>query len=108
MIRAVRALIAYPLAILAGFLPRRYWEEIDLPIANVAFASAILTFFAGTTLGIIGYFAFLEYVAQATAVDGAADDDHGLHLVRVPDAARIVLDVPGGQRRDSLHVVAYR
>lgn len=58
----MRALVAYPLAILAGFLPKRYWEEIDLPIRNVAFASAILTFFAGTTLGIIGYFAFLEYV----------------------------------------------
>ena len=29
---SVRALIAYPLAVLAGFLPKRYWDEIDLPI----------------------------------------------------------------------------
>ena len=56
------ALIAYPLAILAGFLPRRYWEDIDLPVSNLAFASALLTFFAGTALGISGYFAFMAYV----------------------------------------------
>lgn len=58
----MRALIAFPLAILAGFLPRRYWEDVDLPVSNVAFASALLTFFAGTALGISGYFAFMAYV----------------------------------------------
>jgi hypothetical protein len=58
----VRALIAYPLAVLAGFLPKRYWEDIDLPIQNVALLSALLNFLAGAALGIIGYFAFMEYV----------------------------------------------
>jgi hypothetical protein len=28
----VRPLIAYPLAIVAGFLPKRYWDDIDLPV----------------------------------------------------------------------------
>jgi hypothetical protein len=58
----VRALIAYPLAVLAGFLPKRYWDDIDLPIQNVALLSALLNFFAGATLGIVGYFAFMDYV----------------------------------------------
>ena len=58
----MRVLIAYPLAVLAGFLPRRYWEDIDLPIENVALASALVNFFAGAAFGIVGYFAFMEYV----------------------------------------------
>ena len=58
----VRALIAYPLAVLAGFLPKRYWEDLDLPIENVALFSALLNFFLGAGLGITGYFAFMEYV----------------------------------------------
>jgi hypothetical protein len=62
MIRGVRALIAYPLAILAGLLPKRYWEDIDLPVLNCAFASALLTFWAGTTLGITGFFSYMAYV----------------------------------------------
>jgi hypothetical protein len=58
----VRALIAYPLALLAGFLPKRYWDDLDLPIENVALFSALFTFFAGAALGITGYLAFMEYV----------------------------------------------
>lgn len=58
----MRALIAYPLAVLAGFLPKRYWDDIDLPIQNVALLSALVNFFAGATLGIIGYFAFMDHV----------------------------------------------
>jgi hypothetical protein len=58
----VRALIAYPLAILAGLLPKRYWEDIDLPVLNCTFASALLTFWAGTALGITGFFSYMAYV----------------------------------------------
>jgi hypothetical protein len=61
---AVRGLIAYPLAILAGFLPRRYWESIDLPVENVALASALVNFFGSAALGIIGYFEFLARVLE--------------------------------------------
>ena len=50
------------MAILAGLLPKRHWEDIDLPIQNVACASAILTFFAGTTLGVTGFFSYMAYV----------------------------------------------
>lgn len=58
----VRALIAYPLAVLAGFLPKRYWDDIDLPIENVALFSALVNFFAGAAFGIVGYFEFMNYV----------------------------------------------
>ena len=58
----MRALVVYPLAILAGFLPKRYWDDIDLPIENVALFSALLNFFAGAAFGIVGYFEFMAYV----------------------------------------------
>jgi hypothetical protein len=58
----VRALIAYPLAVIAGFLPKRYWDDIDLPIENTALASALASFFAGAAFGIVGYFEFMNYV----------------------------------------------
>ena len=62
MIKDVRALIAYPLAILAGVLPQRLWEDIDLPVRNLAFASALVTFWAGTAVGITGFFSYMAYV----------------------------------------------
>ncbi len=61
-LRRVRALDRIPLAILAGFLPKRYWDDIDLPVQNVALASALLTFFAGTALGITGSSSTWRYV----------------------------------------------
>jgi hypothetical protein len=60
----VRGLVAYPLAILAGYLPRRHWESIDLPIANMALASALLNFLGGAALGITGYFEFMARVLE--------------------------------------------
>ena len=38
---AVRGLIAYPLAARAGFMPRRHWESIDMPIEDAALASEL-------------------------------------------------------------------
>lgn len=61
---AVRGLIAYPLAILAGYLPRRHWDSVDLPIENVALASALLNFLGGAALGITGYFEFMARVLE--------------------------------------------
>jgi hypothetical protein len=58
----VRALIAYPLAILAGMLPKCHWEDIDLPVRNLALASALVTFWAGTAVGITGFFTYMAYV----------------------------------------------
>lgn len=55
-------LVIYPVAVLAGFLPKRYWWSLDLPIENRALASALASFFAGAALGIVGYFQFMEYV----------------------------------------------
>ena len=58
----MRALVDYPLAVLAGFLPQRYWDDIDLPIENTALASALVNFIAGAVLGIVGYFEYMDYV----------------------------------------------
>ena len=58
----MRSLIAYPLAVVAGLLPKRYWNDIDLPVENVALVSALLTFFGGAALGITGYFEYMAYV----------------------------------------------
>lgn len=60
----VRGLITYPLATLAGVLPRRHWESIDLPIEDVALASALLNFLGGAALGITGYFEFMARVLE--------------------------------------------
>lgn len=60
----MRGLIAYPLATLAGFLPRRHWESIDLPIENVALVSALINFVGGAALGITGYFEFMARVLE--------------------------------------------
>lgn len=58
----MRALVTYPLAVLAGFLPKRYWDDVDLPIENVALFSALLSFVGGAVLGITGYFEFMAYL----------------------------------------------
>lgn len=58
----MRALIDYPFAILAGLLPRRHWEDVDLPVRNLAFASALVTFWAGAAVGITGFFSYMAYV----------------------------------------------
>jgi len=43
-------------------MPRRLWDNWDLPIANMAVASALATFFAGAALGIAGYFEYMAVV----------------------------------------------
>jgi hypothetical protein len=45
-------------------LPKRTWEDWDLPVVNVVFASSLLTLFAGTTLGITGFFAYIERILR--------------------------------------------
>lgn len=47
-------------ALFVGLLPRRVWDNWNLPVANVAFGSALLTFLAGFAIGIPGYFAYLD------------------------------------------------
>jgi hypothetical protein len=46
-------------AIPFALLPKRYWQSINMPVDNVAFASSLITMFAGFALGIRGYFAYL-------------------------------------------------
>lgn len=56
-------LIALPVAA----LPKRYWQSIDLPIANVAPASALLTMLAGLFVWMRSYWAYLVALRQSSA-----------------------------------------
>lgn len=51
----MRALLALPFTL----LPRRYWQSVDLPIANVAPLGALLSLAAGFAIGFRGYFLYL-------------------------------------------------
>lgn len=54
----VDLIIALPFAL----LPRRRWDDFDLPILDVNFWSAMLTCLGGAALGITGYFSYMAYV----------------------------------------------
>jgi hypothetical protein len=49
-----------------ALLPRRVWDNWDLPVANVAPASSLLTLLGGAALGIAGYFASMRAVLEGT------------------------------------------
>ena len=57
----MRALFDYVIAVPFAFLPRRRWNDWDLPIENVTFWSALLTFFGGTAYGISGFFVYMAW-----------------------------------------------
>lgn len=52
--------IALPFA----FLPRHRWDDWNLPIQNVVFASAMLTLLGGAALGITGFFAHMGAILE--------------------------------------------
>ncbi|MDO8677170.1 MAG: hypothetical protein Q7R30_01195 [Acidobacteriota bacterium] len=55
-------------AIFVAVLPRRYWPRFDwMPIHVMAPVSGALTALAGTALGIVGFFAYLEQVKASPA-----------------------------------------
>ena len=58
----MRALLDHLIAVPFALLPRRRWDDWDLPIANVNFASAILTCLGGAALGVTGFFSYMAYV----------------------------------------------
>jgi len=58
----VRALIDYFLAIPLALLPRRRWDDVDLPIQNVALASSLITCLGGAAIGITGFFSYMADV----------------------------------------------
>lgn len=57
----MRAFFDYLIAVPLALLPRRRWDDWDLPIENVNFISALLTFFAGAAYGITGFFAYMAW-----------------------------------------------
>ena len=56
-------IIALPFAL----LPKRHWQSIDLPIANVAAASALLTMVIGFFVWMRSYWAYLIVLRQSSA-----------------------------------------
>lgn len=54
--------VALPFA----WLPKRYWQSIDLPVPNVAFASSLLGLLAGFAVGIRGYFNYLRVLYDSS------------------------------------------
>lgn len=70
----MRALLDYVLALPCALLPKRYWQSIDLPVANVAVASAFIVLLAGFAIGIPGYFL---YLARLQGVEGLSLLDIG-------------------------------
>jgi hypothetical protein len=55
--------IALPFAL----LPRRYWQSIDLPVPNVASASALLTMVVGLFVWMRGCWSYLVGLRQSSA-----------------------------------------
>ena len=58
----MRAIVDYVIAVPFALLPRRRWNDWDLPIENVTFASALLTCLLGAAWGITGFFSYMAYV----------------------------------------------
>lgn len=52
-------------ALLAGVLPRRHWSALDVPIADWATLSGMLTLLAGCALGITGFFAYMTRMLES-------------------------------------------
>jgi hypothetical protein len=58
LIQSVAYLVAIPFAL----LPRRRWDDFDLPILNVVLASSLITCLGGAALGITGFFSYMAYI----------------------------------------------
>ena len=58
----MRELLGYVIAVPLALLPRRRWDNWDLPIENVNAASALLTCLGGAALGITGFFSYIAYI----------------------------------------------
>jgi hypothetical protein len=50
-----------------ALLPKRHWQSIDLPVANVTAASSMLTLLIGIFVGIRGYYSFLLILRSSGA-----------------------------------------
>jgi hypothetical protein len=49
-----------------ALLPKRMWDDWDLPIGSVVLPSAFLTLFGGAALGITGYFSYMSAVLSTS------------------------------------------
>lgn len=58
----MRAILDHFIALPFALLPRRRWQDFDLPIENVALPSSMITCFAGAAYGITGYFDHMAFI----------------------------------------------
>jgi hypothetical protein len=63
----VRYWLELIMALPFALLPKRHWQSIDLPVANVTAASSMLTLLIGIVVGIRGYYSFLLILRRSGA-----------------------------------------
>lgn len=84
------SLLRHVLATLAGFLPRRLWNEWEgrIPIARMALASGLLAFFLGFGIGIPG---FLRYAMGSSSriSDSMIQAGHDVNVGKAPADAPV-------------------
>lgn len=91
----MRALIDRLLALPLGLLPKRYWQSVDLPVPNIATASAFVTLFIGFALGVRGYFAYLERLRQFSKGVSIMEIAELQLQGKLPESAAVAA-IPGG------------
>jgi hypothetical protein len=83
VLRAIAALPAFLAAMVAAWLPHRWWQQLPagIPTERAAFVSGIATIFAGAAIGIPG---FLDHAhANASvALDAAVKDMYRTEVYR--------------------------
>ena len=75
-------------------MPVRYWQSVDLPVPNMAIASAFITLFLGFALGISGYFGYLERLRNPPGVN-ILDISEMQLTGKLPETAEVSM-VPSG------------
>lgn len=61
----MRAALDVLAGLVAGFLPRRHWPRLDLPIEDWATLGGMVTLLAGCAWGITGYFVHMARVLES-------------------------------------------
>ena len=96
-VEMIRDALSFLAAMAGTILPHRYWSRlpVSFPLRSAAFASALVTFFFGASIGIPGFLEHIGYVASATnaATIKLAEQQNaaGMH----PDDPRAAKVLPG-------------
>ena len=58
----MRGIVDLVIALPFALLPRRRWDDVNLPVQNVVLASSLLTCLGGAAFGITGFFAHMAFI----------------------------------------------